>query len=129
MTWDGKPEHRGMRDDGQPKTTEDYRREIAERAAELPQPHPRTAAEYFRDQAGRLTRDRREPEPDPMPPDPFGGMTAPLVAQVEMIRAAIDAGLTEPQALYYVACLVQVGNAMREGGMLGQMPQWPPEAP
>lgn len=100
MTWDGKPEHRN-RGGGQP---------------------PKNPAEILRE----FARHGRNPEPGPMPADPFGELAAAAVAQVEMFRAMTDAGLTETQALYYVACLVQVGRAMTEGGMLGPMPE-PPE--
>lgn len=53
-----------------------------------------------------------------MPADPFGGMTAPAVATVEMFRAYAEAGLTEQQSLFFCACLVQVGLAIQRGGLL-----------
>lgn len=128
MTWDGVPEHRNLNGDGTPKTAEDYRREIEEGRARLPQPRPKTPGEFFREQAERMgwKVPAPEPEPDPMPADPFNGLTEAAVAQVAMIEEMREAGLSEPQALYYVACLVQVGRAMAEGGMLGEMPE-PPE--
>jgi hypothetical protein len=100
MTWDGNPEHRNLHGDG------DQKRPARESWADRLRPKPPPAAQ--------------------MPLDPFNGITEAVMAQVEMIRSAIEAGLTEPQALFYVACLVQVGAAMREGGMLGPMPE-PPE--
>jgi hypothetical protein len=96
MTWDGKPEHRNFGGGDQP---------------------PKPLGDQRRDISARLGWQLQAPQPDPMPADPFDGLAAPAVAQVEMFHAAVDAGLTETQALYYVACLVQVGRAMDEGGM------------
>jgi len=117
MTWDGVPEHRNLGGDGeQPaKTTDDYRREIADWLGQRPKPAPSTAAEFMRKQAERMGR--HAPEPDPMPADPFSGLTEAAVAQVAMIEAVRDAGLSEPSALFYVACLVQVGLVIQQGGL------------
>ncbi len=63
-----------------------------------------------------------------MPPDPFSGTLPGAIAQAEMLHSLIEGGMTEPQALYYLACLVQVGLAMRLGRFTGDLPPWPPEA-
>lgn len=57
------------------------------------------------------------PEPDPMPADPFNGLSEPAIAQVAMIDAVREAGLPESSALLYVACLVQVGLAIQRSGL------------
>lgn len=127
MSWDGIPEHRNLSGDDaeRPKTPSGYRREIAAWLAGLPDPAPQSAAEYFREQAARLSPEPPQPQPGEMPPDPFDGIAAAAVAQAEIFRAMTAAGLTEPQALYYLACLVHVGRAMQEGHMLGPMPPDP----
>lgn len=96
MTWDGIPEHRNLGGDGEPKNPLDALRDF------LGGP----------------------PKPPPsMPADPFSGLAGPAAAQAEMIEAMRGAGLSEPSALLYVACLVQVGIAMQRGGLI------PPEEP
>ena len=42
-----------------------------------------------------------------------------------MLRSLVEGGMTEPQALYYLACLVQVGLAMRLGTFNADVPPWP----
>lgn len=122
MTWDGIPEHRNLNADGTPKTAGDYKRDIEEGRARLPKPQPRPQApgEFFREQAERMgwKVPAPDPEPDPMPADPFNGLTEAAAAQVSMIEALREAGLPEQAALFYVACLVQVGIAIQNGGLL-----------
>lgn len=98
MTWDGIPEHRnlGGGDDEEPKT----------------------AAGFLRDQAERLARQAGQPGPGQMPADPFNGMAAGAAAMHEMFRSTVAAGFTEQQSLFYLACLMQVGNALKAGGLL-----------
>jgi hypothetical protein len=61
--------------------------------------------------------------------DPFTGTTMGAIAQHEMFRSLTEGGFTEPQALYYLACLVQVGLAMRMGRFDGDLPPWPQQPP
>ena len=86
-----------------PKTADDYRREIAAWLRTRPKRALSTAAEFMREQARRMGR--RDPEPDPMPADLFNGITEAALAQVAMIEAVRESGLSEPSALFYVACL------------------------
>lgn len=107
MTWDGIPEHRNLHGDGD---------------------EPKSPADYLRDQAARMRRGEPQPAPGPMPPDPFSSTAVGAVAQGEMFRSlTAEGGLTEPQALYYLACLVQVGLAMQTGRFGGTLPPWPGE--
>lgn len=109
MTWDGQPEHRGLRK-GEPLDPQ-------ERAA-----HLRRIIE-----ASGRTEPPRTPTPavPGMPPDPFSGTLPGAIAQAEMLRSLVEGGMTEPQALYYLACLVQVGLAMRLGTFNADVPPWP----
>lgn len=127
MSWDGIPEHRNLGGDGaQPKTTEDYRRGISDWLGSRLEPGPPTAAGYFREQAARLGR--RSPDaaagPEPADTDPFAGLTdlsgldEGATATHEMFRSHVKAGFTEQQTLFYLACLMQVGNAIKAGGLL-----------
>lgn len=93
MTWDGIPENRNLGDDGKPRKPLDALRDF-------------------------LGGPPKPPGSQPMPADPFGNMTAPAVATVEMFRAYKEAGMTEQQSLFFCACLVQVGLAIQNGGLV-----------
>jgi hypothetical protein len=89
-----------------------------------------SAQDYLR----RLAEMRETRQPDAggtmdgaMPPDPFSGTLPGAIAQAEMLHSLVEGGMTESQALYYLACLVQVGLAMRMGRFSGELPPWPPE--
>ena len=115
MAWDGVPEHRGLRGEGgQPEPLNEQRRQ-----------------EYLeRINAYRAQRQRQQdqqPAEPGMPPDPFTGNMVGAAAQAEMFHSLVEGGMSEPQALYYLACLVQVGLAMRLGRFEGDLPPWPPE--
>ena len=119
MTWDGIPEHRNIGDGSEPpKTADDYRREIADWLGNRPRPVPPTPAEYIRAQADRMGR--HAPDPDPMPADPFNGITEAALAQVAMIEAVQESGLSELSALFYVACS-SVQSSRHSAGGLGQL--------
>lgn len=98
MTWDGVPEHRNLGGDGE-------------------QPKP---LDRIRDLLGGLQKP--QPETPQMPADPFSGMAAEATAMHEIFRSLNAGGFTEQQALFYIACLMQVGNALKAGGLL------PPDA-
>lgn len=116
MTWDGKPEHRNLRGEDDPP------------------PHLLGAEErdaYIKRILGSTGRTQPPPTPQApdglqMPPDPFSGTLPGAMAQAEMFHSLAEGGMTEPQALYYLACLVQVGLAMRMGRFDAQLPP-PPE--
>lgn len=112
MTWDGIPEHRNLRGEGDtpphllgPQERKAYMRRIIEAAGHA----------------------QSEPADPQMPPDPFNGTLPGAIAQAEMLQSLLDAGFTEPQALYYMACLLQVGLAMRMGRFDTEIPPWPPQ--
>lgn len=125
MTWDGVPEHRNLGGGEQPpKTTEDYRRQIRDWLADRPKPGPESAAEYFREQAAKLGRQSPEAAAAGDQADPFAGLTElsgmdeGAAATHEMFRSHVKAGFTEQQTLFYLACLIQVGHAIKAGGLL-----------
>lgn len=93
MTWDGIPEHRNLGGDGE---------------------EPKKPADFLR---GLFGGPPRVPGP-PMPADPFDSMTAGATAAHEMFRAHVEAGFTEQQALFYLGCLMQVGLAIQQGGLV-----------
>lgn len=116
MTWDGVPEHRGLRgeNDPPPHLSAERRQQYLDRI-----------------NAYRAARQRQEAEAQAvpgMPPDPFSSNMVGAAAQVEMFRSLVEGGMSEPQALYYLACLVQVGLAMQLGRFEG-MPPWPTDGP
>lgn len=122
MTWDGVPEHRNLQGDGEkpagmltPEQRKAYLDSIAEARARMEPPQNAGGAAHA-----------HGPE---MPPDPFSGSLPGAIAQAEMLRSLLEGGFTEPQALYYMACLVQVGLAMRMGRFAGDLPPWPTEEP
>jgi hypothetical protein len=94
MTWDGQPEHRNLGGDGDD--------------------NPEKAAQFLRDFLGGP----RLPPVPPMAADPFSGAFEGAVATHELFRAHREAGFTEQQVLFYLACLIQVGNALKAGGLL-----------
>jgi hypothetical protein len=99
MTWDGQPLNRNLGDgDGEPKSPADYLRNLFGGPPRLPVPS--------------------------MPADPFNGISAGATATHEMFRAHVEAGFTEQQALFYLGCLMQVGLAIQQGGLLP-----PPQEP
>jgi hypothetical protein len=100
MTWDGIPEHRNLPGDGD---------------------EPKSPADYLRNLFGGPPR---SPRSLPMPDDPFSGISAGATATHEMFRAHVEAGFTEQQALFYLGCLMQVGLAIQQGGLLP-----PPQEP
>lgn len=120
MTWDGIPEHRNLRggDGEQPEAAGDGKREASGWPGFGPEPDPATMAEVLRMQAERLARQSRQPGSPQMPADPFDGMTAGATAMHEMFRSMVASGFTEQQVLFYLACLMQVGNALKQGGLL-----------
>jgi hypothetical protein len=115
VTWDGKPEHRNLRKEGNTPP-------------HLLGPEERLAYVKRIIEASGRTDAPRTPVPDDleMPPDPFSGTLPGAMAQAEMLHSLIEGGMTEPQALYYLACLVQVGLAMRMGRFDAELPP-PPE--
>lgn len=121
MGWDGVPEHRNLHkdDDPPPALSAEQRKAYLESIAEARGP------------LGAQRRPLAAPAPgEPgMPPDPFSGSLPGAIAQAEMLHSLIEGGFTEPQALYYLACLVQVGLAMRMGRFDAEPPPWPPETP
>jgi hypothetical protein len=105
MTWDGQPLNRNLGGDGeQPKIPFGRWRDFF---GELPCP-PVTPGE----------QPRQDGEGTQMPADPFGGVDEGAIATVEMFRAHVAAGLSEQQALFFCACLVQVGHVIQQGGLL-----------
>lgn len=112
MTWDGIPEHRNLRDEDQ---TPPHLLGPAER---------KTYIDRLLASAGQTQPAPGDPQ---MPPDPFNGTLPGAIAQAEMLQSLLDAGFTEPQALYYMACLLQVGLAMRMGRFDAEIPPWPPQ--
>lgn len=103
MTWDGIPEHRNLHgDDGDPR---------------------KMPPDRLRDLFGAQ-------QPQGGGTDPFAGLTDPsgldegAMATHEMYRALTAPGrFTAVEALYYQACLVQVGIAIQRGGLI------PPDEP
>lgn len=128
MTWDGVPEHRGLRGPGeQPadgRTPHQRRQEYLDRINAY-----RAASQRQAHQDAAPTAGASNPADPQMPPDPFAGTLPGAIAQAEMLHSLIEGGMTEPQALYYLACLLQVGLAMRLGRFTGDLPPWPPETP
>ncbi len=117
MGWDGVPEHRGLRGQGeQPPDARTAQQRHQDHLARI---------NAYREAAGGQVPQGGEAQ---MPPDPFSGTLPGAIAQAEMLHSLIEGGMTEPQALYYLACLVQVGLAMRLGRFTGDLPPWPPEA-
>jgi hypothetical protein len=106
MAWDGIPEHRNLHGGGESPLDPEQRKAYLKRIIEAG--------------SGAQT-----PPVGEMPPDPFSGSLPGAIAQAEMLASLIEGGFTEPQALYYLACLVQVGLAMRMGRFTGEMPPWP----
>src|SRR5262249_38298853 len=98
MSWDGIPEHRNLGGDGeQPKKPPDALRDIRGGPAK---------------------------PPASLPADPFSGTDEGAIATYEIFRSHVAAGFTEQQVLFYQACLIHVGIAMKRGGLLP-----PPEEP
>lgn len=102
MTWDGVPEHRNLQGDGD-GDGEDPRKMPLDRLRDL-----------FGGQ-----------QPPEAGADPFAGLTDPsgldegAMATHEMYRALTAPGrFTAVEALYYQACLVQVGIAIQQGGLI-----------
>lgn len=125
MTWDGVPEHRNLGGGEQPaKTTENYKRQLRDWLAGQPDPDLGSAADYFREQAARLAPRSPEAAAAEDPADPFAGLTElsgmdeGAAATHEMFRSHVKAGFTEQQTLFYLACLMQVGHALKAGGLL-----------
>lgn len=64
----------------------------------------------------------------PMPSDPFSGTDMGAIATVEMFRSLTGAGMAETHALFYLACLLQVGIAVSQGRLTAP-PGFEPPAP
>lgn len=127
MGWDGVPEHRGLRGGGeQPqdaRTREQRRQDYLDRINAY-----RAASQRQEQRDAAHSAGASSPADPQMPPDPFAGTLPGAIAQAEMLRSLLDGGMTEPQALYYMACLLQVGLAMRMGHFPGELPPWPPDS-
>lgn len=132
MSWDGIPEHRNLGRDGDVPDLSPG--ESAARFLDAVQRQNRLHAEaaqrrqaFLNDIAARRAEAAGRQASGDMPPDPFSGGAVGAVAQGEMFRSLVEGGMTEPQALYYLACLVQVGLAMQLGKFNGELPPWPGE--
>lgn len=120
MAWDGVPEHRnlhGSDPDAPPpllgsKERGEYLRRILRETARAPHPPREDAAAA-----------------PGMPADPVGGLLSSTIALAEILHSLIEGGMSEPQALYYLACLSHVRLAMLTGRFDPDLPPWPPEAP
>lgn len=117
MTWDGIPEHRNLRGEDAapphllgPEERKAYIKRIIESSG-----HARPGPEST------------PPTADGMPADPFNGLMSSSIALAEILHSLIDGGFTEPQALYYLACLSQIRLAMLTGQLGTDLPPWPPE--
>jgi hypothetical protein len=132
---DGVPEHRGLRREGEqpPDARALHQRHQAyldrinayRAATRRQEQQDATSAADASAQGGPQAASN--PDALGMPPDPFSGTLPGAIAQAEMLHSLIEGGMTEPQALYYMACLLQVGLAMRMGRFPEELPPWPPE--
>lgn len=108
MSWDGIPEHRNLQGGG-----------------EQPRPPFGRWRDFFGDMPAPVPVGEAPADAPQMPADPFTGMAAPSVAAVELFRSHVEAGMTEQQALFYLACINAVWLAIQRGGLLDRWPQEP----
>lgn len=117
MAWDGVPEHRNLRggNASPPLGSEERGAYLRRILSESTRPtRPQVPREDAAATAG-------------MPMDPVGAMLSSSIALAEILHSLIEGGLSEPQALYYLACLSHIRLAMLTGEFGAELPPWPPE--